>query len=115
MNDRLTLLQREGESYEKHEETPTVSFVSANECLTLPYIHLQWMRRDPNGGQIHLQIDAFRIILHGERLHALWRDLQLYRVRQIHETDDHETETRHPTVRRIEIIKPDDPADDNTE
>jgi len=115
MNDRLTLLQNEGESYEKHDETPTVSFVSANECLTLPYIHLQWVRRDPNGGQIHLQIDVFRIILQGERLHALWRDLQLYRVRQIHESDDHETETRHPTVRRIEIIKLDDPANDDAE
>jgi len=93
MNDRLTLLQNEGESYEKHDETPTVSFVSANECLTL----------------------LFRIILQGERLHALWRDLQLYRVRQIHESDDHETETRHPTVRRIEIIKLDDPANDDAE
>jgi hypothetical protein len=111
MTDRLTLLQKEGESYEKHEETPTVSFVSANKCLTLPYIHLQWMRRDAQNGQIHLQIDAFRIILQGERLHALWRDLQLYRVRQIHETNDHETETRHPTVKRIEIIEPDDEAE----
>ncbi len=111
MNDRLTLLQKEGESYEKHDETPTVTFVSANECLTLPYMHLQWMRRDPNNGQIQLQIDAFRIILQGERLHALWRDLQLYRVRQIHESDDHESETRHPTVRRIEIMKSDDDAE----
>ncbi|MDC3255086.1 hypothetical protein OAV21_01650 [bacterium] len=111
MSDRLTLLQKEGESYEKHEETPTISFIGANENLTLPYIHLQWMRRDLNGGQIQLQIDAFRIILQGHRLHALWRDLQLYRVRQIHESDDHETETRHTTVRRIEIIKPDEPAD----
>ena len=111
MSDRLTLLQKEGESYEKHEETPTVSFVSANECLTLPYMHLQWMRRDPSDGQIHLQIDGFRIILQGDRLHALWRDLQLYRVRQIHETDDQETETRHPTVSRIEIMEPDDNAE----
>ena len=46
MSDRLTLLQKEGESYEKHEETPTISFIGANENLTLPYIHLQWMRRD---------------------------------------------------------------------
>ena len=111
MTGRLTLLQKEGESYEKHEETPTISFLSANECLTLPYIHLQWMRRDPKNGQIHLQIDAFRIILQGERLHALWRDLQLYRVRQIHETNDHETETRRPAVKRIEIIEPDDEAE----
>jgi hypothetical protein len=111
MNDRLTLLQKEGETYEKHDETPTVTFVSATECLTLPYMHLQWMRRDPKNGQIHLQLDAFRIILQGERLHALWRDLQLYRVRQIHETDQRESETRHPTVTRIEIIQPDDPAD----
>ena len=115
MTDRLTLLQKEGESYEKHDETPTVTFVSADECLTLPYMHLQWMRRDPSGGQLHLQIDALRIILHGSRLHALWRDLQLYRVRQIHETDGHEPDARHPTVERIEIIKPDDPADAEAE
>ncbi len=112
MNDRRTLLQNEGESYEKHDETPTVTFVSANECLTLPYVHLQWMRRDPNSGQIHLQLDVFRIILQGDRLHALWRDLQLFRVRQIHEADGQEPHSKHPTVKQIEIIKPDDAVAD---
>lgn len=111
MTDRITLLQKEGESYEKHDDTPTVTFVTSEESLTLPYHSLQWMRRDPNGGQLHLQIDAFRIILHGQRLHALWRELQLYRVRQIHETKDHEPDTRHSHVNKIEISTPKDPAE----
>ena len=81
MNDRLTLLQKEGEAYEKHDDTPTVTFVASSECLTLPYHSLRWMRRDPSSGQVHLEIDAFRIILSGEDLHGLWRELQLFRVR----------------------------------
>jgi len=108
MSDRLTLLQKEGASYEKHDDTPTVTFVTSRESLTLPYHSLQWMRRDSGNGTLLLQIDAIRIILHGERLHALWRELQLYRVRQIHEEREEKPDTRQSHVNRIEILIPED-------
>ncbi len=111
MPDRLTLLQKEGESYEKHDDTPTVTFVTSGVSLTLPYHSLQWMRRDPTSGALHLQIDVIRVIIHGHRLHALWRDLQLFRVRQIHEGKEGDPDDRQSHVRKIEIIEPDDRAE----
>lgn len=115
MNDRLTLLQKEGEAYEKHDDTPTVTFVASSECLTLPYHSLRWMGRDPSNGQVHLEIDAFRIILSGEGLHGLWRELQLFRVREIHEAQQRAEEAmsapKRCVVRKITIAKSEDLED----
>ncbi len=110
MADRRTLLQSKGESYEKHDDTPTVTFVTSGDSLTLPYHALQWIRRNPGDGSLRLQIDAFRINLHGERLSALWRDLQLFRVRVIRERSEHAVDSPKGGVRKIEIIDPEEPA-----
>lgn len=106
MNNQRTRSKQGEALYEIREETPTITFVGATDVLTLPYHAFRWMRRDPSSGTIQIEIDDLRISLQGERLRDLWRALQLFQVREVHENGNEETpSTMTPAVHKILIKK----------
>lgn len=107
MNDRTLAFQQgdKATAYETHDETPTLTLVGTTDILTVPYIAFNTMRRDAKSGQLQLEIEGFRITLQGNHLRALWRDLQLYRVREIHEQGNREepSTTSRTLIEKITI------------
>jgi hypothetical protein len=69
--------------YETTEATPTLTFVSNGEALALPYHFLQSIRLANRAASIVLTYDDLTVTMEGTNLHPLWRELQLYNVREI--------------------------------
>ncbi|MEZ5325808.1 MAG: hypothetical protein R3F19_12190 [Verrucomicrobiales bacterium] len=70
-------------SFDIDEGSPTLTFVTADEALAIPYHTLHHMRIAKDARSICFAFDEFEVILVGLHLLTLWRELQGYNVREV--------------------------------
>ena len=69
--------------YEIEEGTPTITFTTAERSLALPYHHLQEMQLAERGTHLAIRFTDYQIQIDGSALRPLWRELQLFNVREV--------------------------------
>jgi hypothetical protein len=70
-------------SFDTDEGSPTLTFVTAEEALAIPYHTLRHMRFAKDARSICFAFDEFEVTLVGLHLLTLWRELQGYNVREV--------------------------------
>jgi hypothetical protein len=71
--------------FEIEEGTPTITFTTGDQSLTLAYHHFLEMRWEARGTRIAIGFSDYQITIEGTGLRRLWREIQLFNVREIEE------------------------------
>ena len=69
--------------FDTTEGTPTLTFVTGSESLALPYHFLLRLQLVKGAAAIQLAYEDMNVTIEGNNLHSLWRELQLFNVREI--------------------------------
>lgn len=69
--------------YQTADDTPTVTFVTAESSVAVPYHRVRELCIDPEGRRIVVAFDSREAVVGGSALGRLWRELRAFRVREI--------------------------------
>jgi hypothetical protein len=107
-------------NFDLEDGSPTLTFVTSEESLAIPYHTLRRMTFAKNARSIQFTFDEFEVTVEGALLLPLWKELQIYNVREMRlaqgAADQAVAVERDDTTIRSIAIKAlsneDDPQDD---
>lgn len=69
--------------YQIDDNSPTLTFVAADQTLALPYHLVRSMHLGSDGRKIVIDYDEREVAVRGSTLERLWKELRAFRVREV--------------------------------
>lgn len=72
-----------GDAYQTDDDPPTLTYCVADTILALPYHLVRSMQLGKDETRVEVAYDDYTAMIIGTNLGRLWRELRVYRVREI--------------------------------